>query len=336
MKPQTKPYVFFDQNVMEKISKKRYTLFQRNIESFISEKGIGIKQRLTPFGLLEFVGLNKKELFDIKHKGQNLNEYPFKSYQEVKDFMPCLKKKIQSKINKEFLNEKLEHKRQRDFFHFSPYGLKSINKYIEEIDSIYEELVDSFFLDRYSQTNISNLSVKDKDLFIHSLTKDVMAIVCQGQFIGSFRLICKLMIAHKNTPVQKGMFKRGSPYFDTMQEVIEICEKLKSKGDLVDCELVHLAVFGTDNRYCHCYTTDSKEDIKERLDLYCKAIHFFIWLFFDYTVQKNMPASNISKEYKRPEWRYGKVFILDKETGRKITKISTQKIYKNIKNQSTL
>ncbi len=335
MKPQNAPCVFFDQNVMDKMSKQTYTSFQKNVEKILLENGKNFQQRFTPFGLLEFAGLNKKELFDIEHKGYKLSEYPFRSYQEAEDFIPCLQEKIQNKIPKEFLKEKLESKRQKDFFYFNQHGLKIINKYIDIIDSIYDWLVNSFFLDRCSQIKTSAFSFKEKQKFILLLTRDVMEMICQGQFIGSFRLICKLMGEHRSTPTKEGMFNRGSPHFDTMQRITKICEKLKSSGDLVDCELVHLAFFGANNCCCHCYTTDSKEDINDRLELYCMTVHFFIWLFFD-SPNQNYREYFLEKKYKRPEWRYGEVFILNKETGEEIHKISVQEIYENISKKSSL
>ena len=130
MKTRTKPYVFFDQNIMERVYKKKvqYATFQKNVKSLVTEKG-NIKQRLTPFGLLEFVGLKKSELFDIEHNDHKLAEYPFRSYQEVEDFIPCLQKKIQNKISKEFLINKLQQ--QNDFI--NELGLALIDEYIKAL-----------------------------------------------------------------------------------------------------------------------------------------------------------------------------------------------------------
>ena len=89
----------------------------------------------------------------------------------------------------------------------------------------------------------------------------------------------------------------------------------------MDCELVHLAFFGSDDKYCYCYTTDDEETIEDRLILYCKSVDYFIKWYFDHEK---------FNQYKRPQWRCGKVFILDKNTGEKIKKISATKIYKKV------
>lgn len=334
MKKQTKPYIFFDQNVMEKLSKKKYTLFQRNVKPLIIDKGKDVKQRLTPFGLLEFAGLNKHELFDIKYHKNPLNEYRIKDFKEIDTHLiPTLENQIRKKISKQFLKEKLEDKKQKDLPYLNERGVSLIDRYIEKMDSIYETLVQSLLLDRLSEVNTSNFSNMDKQKFITGLTGMVMGIICSGQNMGSFRVLCRLIDEIKKEQNRLGELTTNDKL---LAQKIKKVYNLKSSGDLVDCELVHLAFFGADDKHCHCYTTDDAQQIKERLELYCFYTYFFIWLFFEYPRMKNMPPSNISKKHIQPEWRCGKVFILNKETGEKITKISVTKIYEQIRKQSTL
>ena len=349
MKKQTKPYVFFDQNVMERVykNKAQYATFQNNVKSLVLKNGKDVRQRLTPFGLLEFVGLKKSELFDIKHKDKNLNEYPFKTYQEVEDFMPCLKQKIQKKINKEFLIERLNKKQQTDLNYLNEQGKSLIDRYIAELSEqpnpssrkrhIYHSIAQNLFLDRLSQVNISHLSNADKQKVVTSFIECAIGVTNEQRAIGSLRFVCRIYQEMRKDPDQKQWVKNNPQSINTLKEGDVICKELKPQADLVDCELIHLAFFGSNDKHCYCYTTDSKEDIQNRLEFYCFYIDFFIKLFFDKSVQlAGKPPPKIVNRHKKPEWRCGKVFILDKTTGAKITKISTQKIYENIRNQSSL
>ena len=103
--------------------------------------------------------------------------------------------------------------------------------------------------------------------------------------------------------------------------------RLHSKGDLVDCELIHLAFFGHKNRRVHCYTTDKEQGIRNRLKIYCSTINFLIWFFFDYPKVEGAPLHPIVKNDPRPRWKPGKVFILDEKTGKEIKQISITRIY---------
>ncbi len=343
MKKQTKPYVFFDQNVMERVykNKPQYTTFQKNVKSLVTDKGKAT-QRLTPFGLLEFVGLKKTELFDIEHKGHKLAEYPFKSYQEVEDFIPCLQQKIQNKIRREFLINKLQEKKQKDLPYLNDRGLALIDEYIASLNKspdpfsrdkhIYHSVIQNLFLDRISQVNISRLSHKYKQGIVTGFIESVIGIINQQKIMGGLRLVCRIHQEMRKDPEQKQWVNNNSQSDNILKKGDAICEKLKPQGDLVDCELVHLAFFGLNDKHFHCYTTDNVDDIKERLDMYCFHIDFYIKLFFDDSVElPGRPPPKIVRQYKRPEWRCGKVFILNKETGKKITKISAKKIYERIR-----
>ena len=50
MKKYPTPYVYLDQNVREKLSKKKFKNFQNNVNPLIGNN----RQRFTAFGLLEF------------------------------------------------------------------------------------------------------------------------------------------------------------------------------------------------------------------------------------------------------------------------------------------
>ena len=321
MKKHPVPYIYLDQNIRSKMSKKKFENFQNNVNPLIGRT----IQRLTAFGLLEFAGLKKTELFDIPCKGQKLYEYQFQNYQEVLEYQHILKKQICEKITKNFLIETLEKKRKNDASYLTEKGFNYIDKYIEGIQgsetnpSMYEGLIDNLYLDRLSQINISKLCPEDKKQVIGLFLNTVVGIVSQKRNLGSFRLICKIF------KERKGNIVEGKQGQNIEKQIIKICEKLKVKGDLMDCELIHLAFFGTNKKYCHCYTTDNEETINERLMLYCKSIDYFIdWYFNSSHIHLN---NNV---YNRPKWRYGKVFILDKHTGEKLKKISATKIHEKL------
>ena len=329
MKQYPTPYIYLDQNIREKMSKKIFESFQCNVNSLIG-KNI---QRFTTFGLLEFAGLGnlkKTELRndDIQYKGQKLREYKFQSYQDVLKFQSVFKKQVYEKVPKDLLIKKLEEKKRYDV---SEQGFKYIDRFIEAMkkskkdkkdQSMYEGLIDNLYLDRLSQINISKLCPEDKKQVIWFFVDRVIGTVSQERNLGGLRLICKIFKERKNCIVE------GEQSKSFEKQIIEICEKLKARGDLMDCELVHLAFFGSNKKCCHCYTTDDEETINERLILYCKSIdHFIDWYFNSSYIHSN------NNGYKRPEWRCGKVFILDKNTGKKIKKISATKIYEKVLNR---
>ena len=324
------PYIFFDQNVMGKMSKKKYNSFQRNVDHLTGKKTI----RLTPFGLLEFAGLRKSELFDIKHKDQKLSEYLFRSFQEAEDFIPDLKKKIKQKISKEFLMSKLQETKERETLYFNQWGKGLIDEYITALSKepdpssrdkhIYHSIVDNLFLDRLSQTNTSKLSEEDHEKFISHLFSLSLTNICEQRNMGGFRLICKIFKEKRGQIVEEN----GK---NIEKQIEEICDKIKPEGDLVDCELIHLAFFGSKDKHCYCYTSDRIEDIKGRLILYGKTAHYLIYKHFcDIKTNNNF----IAREYQKPKWRCGKVFILDKNTGEKIKEISVSEIYEKISKAS--
>ena len=313
MEEQINSYVFFDQCVRGKMSKKGYEPFQDNVNQ-LTGKSI---QRLTAFGLLEFAGFTKLDIFDMEHKNKKLSKYLFHSYEEICEFIPSLKNRIYTKIPKHSLKRKLERKRdQEELEYLNEQGLKCINRYIEGVESIYEGLIDNLFLDRLSQINISKLSIEDKEKIIHKFIHDVIGVICQKRNMGGFRLICKIF------QERKGHIVEGTHSKTIETEILRICRELKPSGDLVDCELIHLAFFGSHDKHCHCYTTDNEETIEKRLILYCKSVDYFIRWYFEY--------EELNGIYHRPKWRCGEVFILNRDTGEKVKQISATEIYEKV------
>ena len=192
-------------------------------------------------------------------------------------------------------------------------------------------------MDRLSQVNISHLSNVDKQKVVTGFIECAIGVTNEQRAMGGLRFICRIYQEMRKDPDQKQWVKNNPQSIDIIKKGDKICEELKPQADLVDCELIHLAFFGSNDKHCHCYTTDSGKDIQDRLEFYCFYIDFFIKLFFDNSFElAGKPPPEIVNRYKRPEWRCGKVVILDKTTGAKIIKISTTKIYENIRNQSSL
>ena len=323
-------YVFFDQNVKEKLSKKKYKLFQDNVNRILLEKAGNKTERITPFSILEFSGYNLKNL-DLKYKNKELNEYPFESYAELIDLIDekkpdNLKKQISSEITKSFLKNKLEEKRKKSLNYLNDKGFGYIDQYIKLLkDSFfYKNLINNLFFDRLSQVNISQFSLEDKDKFRGFFTKFVIHSTCERDYFGDFRLVCKFF--EEIEKINTDCFDKQSETYNTIKEIKKITERVKAKGDLLDCELLNLAFFGGEDNICHCYTTDKKEVIEERLKLYCYYIEYSI-RFFKYLKNRENTSSKIIKNNEYPEWKCGKVFILNRDTGEKIKKISVTKIY---------
>ena len=110
--------------------------------------------------------------------------------------------------------------------------------------------------------------------------------------------------------------------------------KLSSNSDLVDCELIHLACFGYDGHYCHCYTTDEENTIKKKLDFYLIEVLFLEHWFYEYMPKEIPDWDNYRNKYlpkERPDWKCGRIFILNKDTGEKIKTIPVRKIYDKMK-----
>ena len=318
--------VFFDQDVMNKISKKGHKHFQDNVYQLTPK--ITNNQILTPFSLLEFLGIQAKDTLHFNYKCKTFYEYKC-SYKELNELKNFLKEKIRAeeKIQKSFLIEKLLEK--KDSKHLNQTGKQCADGYINNIDFLYENLIHNLYLDCLSQINTSKFSLEEKDEFYVSFcTPLIIKHTFNKQTTGGFRMVKKTADHIRKETKRKRRQKGGLKNYKDLKEMCEILERLKLKpiGDLVDCELIHLAFFG---KYCSCYTTDKKDIIIERLKFYCEFICFIERYFYEYLSKR--PKSSPER---KPEWKPGKVFILDKKTGEKITKISIAKIYENIKKSS--
>ena len=107
---------FFDQNVIEKLSKKgkdnQNKAFQDNMERFLEKEKIE-EGLLTSFSLLEFAGYDSTEILDIKYKNKNLEDYCFQSHEETEKLPDYLRNQFESKIPKSYLIKNWKKKRER-------------------------------------------------------------------------------------------------------------------------------------------------------------------------------------------------------------------------------
>lgn len=319
------PYIFFDQNVMNKMLKQKHKSFQDNVYKLITEKRNNFILQITPFGLVELSGLNIKEILSIQYKDEKISKYLFHSYKEIdhKDFVFELTEQIREKIKKSFLKEKLKTKRRNSQF-LNPQGVGYIDECIKSIDdSMYDLLVRNLLLDRVSQVNTSQFSIEERKRFVSFLLVLTIDVICTENIMGSYRIVCKVLQEVKKIAKNDKLFQKFI-LFDIAKQMDEIRKGLKASGDLVDCELVHVAFFGFKNHSFYCYTTDSEEIILSRLRSYCKYVDVLIYLFFD--------RKKFDYQYSQPEWRCGKVFILNRDTGEKVKEISTNEIYEQVLN----
>ena len=326
MKIQDKAYIFLDQNVMNKMVKKDkgYQSFQDNVDKLFKEK-IYKRQLLTPFSLLEFSGCKRKDISEIKYQGKKFTDFSFSSYKDFNNesIAKHLKEQISKKVTKDFLKEQLKNKRDKEAVYLNEEGFRFIESYTEKIDLFHEDLIDYLFLEQLSQINTSNFPKEDRHEYIGLCSKFVLDFACRKHSFGSFRTVLKLYREWKK-------IKDKSEFFKEQKYVSEILERsdLKLKGDRVDCEIIHLAFFGWENKPCHIYTTDDKDTIKDRLRLYHILVKVIIRYYFEYSAPEiNKTLTQTKNKKKRPEWKPGKIFILKKETGEKITKIPVTKIY---------
>ena len=146
---------------------------------------------------------------------------------------------------------------------------------------MHKNLINSLFLDQLSQINTAKFSLEDKIKYTRLCTCFVLSSICKKELIGNFRMVYKLYDELRKLPISDKE-KENSEFLKTNKEISKILEnfRLKSKGDLVDSELPHLAFFGFNSKQkhdiCHIYTTDKKEDIKERLGkilCFCKLYY---------------------------------------------------------------
>ena len=128
----------------------------------------------------------------------------------------------------------------------------------------------------------------------------------------------------------KEEFKKKNKHINFNNEISNL-NKLKSTSDLVDCELIHLSFFCFSDENCQCYTSDKKDLIRWRLNLYCASILYLEHFFYDHLPKKEPNSryfKNIYQSIPRPPWKFCKVSVLDENTGKKIDEISTKEIYK--------
>ena len=331
MDTQKTPCLFFDQNVMEKLSKKGHQSFQNNVNKLCREKSYK-GQLLTPFSLLEFAGYDPRNISNIMYQKKKFTDFPFPSYDDFnnKNMVKYLREQICKKVTKNFLKEILEKKKNREKDYFNEEGFRFIEEYIKKIDLFYEDIINYLLLEQLSQINTSKFSEKDRYKYIGLFSHLVIDFACKKHSLGSFRTVLKLYDEWRKQPIPQRI-REDSELLKTEKHIPKILEKskLKSKGDRVDCEMIHLAFFGWEHKTCHIYTTDNKKLITHRLHLYHTFIKAIIYYFFEHpqSEHNDKTLSQIQNNNKLPEWKCGKIFILNRETGEKIKKMSVTKIY---------
>ena len=350
MKKSNKICHFFDQNVMEKISRMKpgYKVFQENFNNTLM--GGNVNQALPPFSFLEFIGVQAKDILKVAYKGKLLRDYAC-GYNELKDIISDLKKQIEEKVTKDLLQKKLLEKKQAKSDILTDVGYKVIeacDNYLKD-ESLYQNLLRNLYLDRLPQINTSKFSLEEKTSFnIEHYYPSIMRNICdKTRTLGSFRAIIEMI---KSSTTSKEIEKRmenicqknkNIDYRKNKKAVSKILRELKLKphADLADCELIHLACFGYNGYYCRCYTADPEELIEKRLNFYCESICVIEGQFYDYLPKTGPYWKKHCEKFiprQRPDWKCGEVIILDRDTGQKITEIPVKKIYEKKQNETII
>ena len=323
MKTQDTPYIFFDQKVMNKMLKKKHQSFQNNVNTLLQEENEYSGQLLTPFSLLEFAGCDSKDISNIYYQEKKFTDFPFSSYKNLnnENMAKYLREQICKKVKKDSLKEKLRNKKTEEVDYLNEEGIRFINSYIEKIDLFCEDLINYLLLEQLSQINTSKFSKEDRNKYIELCSHLVIDFARRKNSFGSFRTVLKLYKEWRKQPIPQRI-KEDPELLKTQKYIPKILEKskLKSKGDRVDCDIIHLAFFGWNHKPCHIYTSDDKDLITHRLHLYHALVKVIIQYFLEYHQPKNnyKAFSQIQSNNKCPEWKCGKIFILNRETGEKI------------------
>lgn len=234
--------ILYDQNVASKLSQKENQSFRENIENhFLDTKE---KYFLTPFSLLEYAGVEKKRIFNIRYKGKKWEEYLFKSYEEFcnEDIIQYIEHYFNEKIPKYCLKIKLKNKRKSPYL--SEFGKCLTDYYINNLDKLFYNRINLYFrFDRWAVINISECSRQDKWRFIRFWTTLFMFQSCDNQF-GSFRIVHRLCDELTKEPVSEKL-KTNTEFMNVIKELRKLIPKcrLKSYGDLLDCEIIYHAFF---------------------------------------------------------------------------------------------
>ena len=291
--------IYFDQNITEK--------FFKNLsfsENFCKEQNITSDTQLiiTPFSLIELSGRTIKECLKDKTKyeidrSDSLPKQVFEAYDFYEnnirdDIIPFLESGLKDRENR--IQKARGDKIRMWYLGYlrSEKGFTGIPTYIA-----YDRAC-ALTLEQFKKPH-TDLDILEIACFF--LTKDVE--------IPILRLVIKFY--KKIRPNKDLSYQRDKEEF--IESVRPLYEKsdLKKYGDLIDTEIIQLAVMGYDGHPVCFYTKDSSEEIKARL----KLLHLFLYLCkskerIDVLKSKNQSIDIIQK-IDSLKFHFGKIVIID-------------------------
>ena len=333
-----KEIVFFDQNVTSKFIKKKHQEFSINLSKIIGG-GKTFKQVLTPFSVLEFLGINLKKDLRILYENKPIEEYQITSFDEFENkILPFVKKEISRKLSKEVLKEKFKNKKNLEKKYNTDEGMRFLEccerKAIEK--ESHKEMINSLVIDRVSCLHISKNSEKDLRLFIKFFLKNIIIIFSNSNQYCTFRVLNKCGKLSQRAIKSKEKNEKDK-FLKRFMKSISTKDKLY--GDLLDLEMIHVACFGKrigeDFIKVNCYTLDKKEDVEKRLESYILTWRIVFPNSYLDEVNEFLKEQKIEEFYKRiPNPNPSEIIILEKESGKEKDRICVKNFFHRTLNNS--
>ena len=306
--------IYFDQNITEK--------FFKNLsfsENFCKEQNITSDNQLiiTPFSLIELSGRTIKGYLKDKTKykincSDSLSNQLFEAYDFYEnnirdDIIPFLESGLKDRENR--IQKAIGDKIRMWYLNYlsSEKGFTEIPTYIA-----YDRVCD-LPLGQFKYTGI--------DLDIRKIA---FAFLIKSVQIPILRLVIKFY-----KKIRPNNQRDKEDFIDPMRQLVEKSDLQEGK-DLIDTEIIQLAVMGYDGHPVCFYTKDSSEKIKARLEL----LHLFLYLWksdcksrlkdgIDVLKSKNQ-AIDVIQKIASLKFHFGKIVIID-DSGHTEETIDVQK-----------
>ncbi|MDE0151683.1 MAG: hypothetical protein OXK80_04200 [Bdellovibrionales bacterium] len=289
----TKTY-HLDQNVRGFVSTKneRVEKIGKLIRERVSARYFPEKhEAVLPFALLEYAGVRQKSILQQIEIPKSV--VCQRSIRGIKDF---LESTFKEKLPECKIHEKLQNKLK----HSNDYAKPFLRESIALLPKIYPVIIAQLSWDRCSQMEWSKDKPDEERLKIRKM---IVRSIVQEPDLYILRHCCHLL------PL---LTKRDPNAIEGVEHFLQIMEKMKVKPDedIGDCELIHTAINGQPSeksqksRVVDCYTMDDLKDIKRR---------FIVCLFF-----YELLNYRLNSQY------FGKVYIIDKQTGEEIDEIDVR------------
>ncbi len=243
--------IYLDQNITKALCKK-FDFFSRTFSAQFKPSPTLI---MTPQTLIELSGnkiihcLKEDNKYKIDISDSLINQWNKACY--------FYKNNMRGNIIT-FLKKGLKKQRKHVKTKLGRYIFTEYEQYLNSVKGI-EDICHSILWDRISALPLEQFKNKNTYLYIYGIALDFLSvnphIPCLRLFIKSYKKL--------PSPVSE---QEKNEFRKPMEQLIETSD-LKENGDLVDIEIVQLAVIGYKSYPVHFYTKDSSEKIKKRLFL---------------------------------------------------------------------